>query len=256
MRRLTLGLAVMSALSGVVPASGGVPPASVGAAGAGYPLDALERRVQSDPESLQVAAEYRQQVIAAGAYDRAITLFERLSKRPGAGAHTFVNLALAYVDKVPVSGSIRQALLGRDAIRALSRSIALAPSELAFFVRGLINLYYDRAIFHRTEQGVADLEEARRLTVTAHADAPYMPRILQTLGDGYFRLDQRDKARQTWRDGLALAPDNEPLRRRLAASDEGARGIVAQALNADVRVDTSLRELKLTEATPPGGGSQ
>jgi tetratricopeptide (TPR) repeat protein len=256
MRRLTLGLAVMSALSAVVPASGGVPPASVGAAGAGYPLDALERRVQSDPESLQVAAEYRQQVIAAGAYDRAIALFERLSKRPGAGAHAFVNLALAYVDKVPVSGSIRQALLGRDAIRALSRSIALAPSELAFFVRGLINLYYDRAIFHRTEQGVADLEEARRLTVTAHADAPYMPRILQTLGDGYFRLDQRDKARQTWRDGLVLAPDNEPLRRRLAASDEGARSIIAQALNADVRVDTSLRELKLTEATSPGGGSQ
>ena len=255
MRRLTLGLAVMSALSGVVPALGGVPPVSV-VAGAGYPLDALERRVQSDPESLQVAAEYRQQVIAAGAYDRAIALFERLSKRPGAGAHAFVNLALAYVDKVPVSGSIRQALLGRDAIRALSRSIALAPSELAFFVRGLINLYYDRAIFHRTEQGVADLEEARRLTVTARADAPYMPRILQTLGDGYFRLDQRDKARQMWRDGLALAPDNEPLRRRLAASDDGARSIIAHALNADVRVDTSLRELKLTEATPPGGGSQ
>lgn len=254
MRRLTLGLAMISALSGVTPAFGGVPPVSLGVAGAGYALDVLERRVQSDPESLQVAAEYRQQVIAASAYDRAISLFERLSKRPGAGAHAFVNLALAYVDKVPVSGSIRQALLGRDAIRALSRSIELAPSELAFFVRGLINLYYDRAIFHRTEKGVADLEEARRLTVAAHPNASYMPRILQTLGDGYFRLDQRDKARQTWRDGLALAPDSEPLRQRLAASDEGARSVVAQALNADVRVDTSLHELSLTQATPPIGG--
>jgi tetratricopeptide (TPR) repeat protein len=256
MRRLTLGLAIISALGGVAPAYARVRPVAADVAEAGHALDVLERRVQNEPESLQIAAEYRQHVIAAGAYDRAIALFERLSKRPGAGAHAFVNLALAYVDKVPVSGSIRQALLGRDAIRALSRSIELAPSELAFFVRGLINLYYDRAIFHRTEKGVADLEEARRLTVAVHANASYMPRILQTLGDGYFRLDQRDKARQTWRDGLVLAPDNEPLRRRLAASDEGARGIIAQALSADVRVDTSLHELNLTEATPPAGGSR
>jgi tetratricopeptide (TPR) repeat protein len=150
------------------------------------------------------------------------------------------------VDKVPVSSSVRQAFLGRDAIRALTRSIELAPSELAFFVRGLVNLYYDRAMFHRTDKGVADLEQAWHLAVTTHPGAPYLARILQTLGDGYFRLDQRDKARQTWRDGLAMAPDNEPLRRRVTASDDQARAIVAHALDADVRVDTSLRELNLS----------
>ena len=72
-----------------------------------------------------------------------------------------------------------------------------------------------------------------------------MPRILQTLGDGYFRLEQRDKARQTWREGLVLAPDNEPIRVRLDASDDQLRRIIARALDADVRVDTSLRELNL-----------
>jgi tetratricopeptide (TPR) repeat protein len=216
-------------------------------------LDSLERGVMSAPESLKAAADYRQQAIAERAYDRAITLFERLSTRPGAGANAFINLAFAYVDKVPVSGSIRQALLGRDAIRALTRAIALAPSDLAFYVRGQVNLYYDRAIFHRTDKGVADLEEARRIA-SQKPDVTYMPRILRTLGDGYFRLDQRERARQTWREGLALEPGNEPIRARLDASDEQLRGIIGRGLDADARVDTSLRELNL--AAPKTGGDR
>src|SRR6266545_611880 len=79
-------------------------------------LDELETRLARDPSSLRAAAEYRQLVIEAGRYDRSITLFERLAKDPRGGANRFVNLALANVDKVPVSGSIRRALLGRDAL--------------------------------------------------------------------------------------------------------------------------------------------
>jgi len=215
-------------------------------------LEALERDVLGAPESLKAAADYRQQIITERAYDRAIALFERLSKRPGAGANAFVNLAFAYVDKVPVSGSIRQALLGRDAIRALTHAIEIGPSDLAFYVRGLVNLYYDRAMFHRTDKGVADLEEARRIA-SQTPNVSYMPRILQTLGDGYFKLDQREKARQTWRDGLALEPANEPIRTRLAANDDQLRSIIDRALDADARVDTSLRELNLTSPKASGG---
>jgi tetratricopeptide (TPR) repeat protein len=243
MRRLACALTLIALVVGAQPAA-----ASTGSA----LLDSLERDVLGAPENLKAAADYRQQIIAERAYDRAISLFERLSKRPGAGANTFVNLAFAYVDKVPVSGSIRQALLGRDAMRALTRAIDLAPSDLAFYVRGLVNLYYDRAIFHRTDKGVSDLEQARRIA-SQKPDVSYMPRILQTLGDGYFRLEQRDKARHTWREGLALAPDNEPIRLRLDANDDQLPGIIARALDADVRVDTSLRELNLS-APKTGGG--
>lgn len=231
-----------------------VAPARPASAAAGSALlDSLERDAVGSPESLKAAADYRQQAIAERAYDRAIAVFERLSKRPGAGANAFLNLAFAYVDKVPVSGSIRQALLGRDAIRALTRAIEIAPSDLAFFVRGLVNLYYDRAIFHRTDKGVADLEEARRIA-SLKPTVTYMPRILQTLGDGYFRLDQREKARQTWREGLSLDPGNAPIRARLDAGEEQLRGIIGHALDADVRVDTSLRELDLV--SPKTGASR
>ena len=181
-------------------------------------LDGFEARLAQDPASLRVAAEYRQLVIDTGRYDRSIKLFERLARDPRGGANRFVNLALANVDKVPVSGSVRRALLGRDALDALTRAIAIEPTDLAYLIRGLVNLYYDQFVFHRTDKGVADLETARRLSA-AHPQVPYAPRILVALGDGYWRLNRPDKARELWREGLAASPG----RRELPRAAERAR---------------------------------
>jgi tetratricopeptide (TPR) repeat protein len=205
-------------------------------------MDELEARLAQDPASLRVAAEYRQLVIDAGAYDRSLKLFERLAKDPRGGANRYVNLALATVDKVPIAGSFRRALLGRDAIEALSRAIAIEPTPLAYLVRGLVNLYYDQFIFHRTDKGVADLEIARRLSV-AYPQVRYAPRILIPLGDGYWRLNQHDKAREVWREGQASCPDVEAFRLRLAARDDQIAEIIEHALDPGLRVDTTLREM-------------
>ena len=205
-------------------------------------LDELESRLVQDPSSLRVAAEYRQLVIEAGRYDRSIKLFERLAKDPRGGANRFLNLALANVDKVPVSGSFRRALLGRDALDALTRAIALEPSDLAYLIRGLVNLYYDQFVFHRTDKGVADLETARKLAAQ-HPQIGYVPRILVALGDGYWRLHQPEKARDVWREGLRGWPELDGFRVRLEARDEAIPEIIERALDAGVRVDTTLREL-------------
>ncbi len=66
-----------------------------------------------------------------------------------------------------MSGSVRRALLGRDALDALTRAIAIEPTDLAYLIRGLVNLYYDQFVFHRTDKAVADLEMARKLA-SAH----------------------------------------------------------------------------------------
>ncbi len=205
-------------------------------------LDEFEARLVQDPASLRLGAEYRQLVIEAGCYDRSIKLFERLSKDARGGANRFLNLALARVDKVPVSGSIRQALLGRDVIDAATHAIAIEPTDIAYLIRGLVNLFYDRAIFHRTDKGVADLEEARRLAAT-HPRMPLVARIFAALGDGYWRLHKPEKARDVWREGLEGFPASETLRLRLTARNDQLEDIVEHALDAGVRVDTSLREL-------------
>lgn len=204
-------------------------------------LTAFEAQLAGDPENLRAGAEYRQHAIAIGAYDRAIKFLEKLTRRPDAGAHAYMNLALAYVDKVPEVGAIRQAYIGRDAIGALTRSLDRQKDFVALYIRGLINLYYDTFVFKRTDKGVVDLEEARRMTLSR--GEPWIARIYVALGDGYWRMKQPDRARDTWRDGLRRFPNTPGLADRLSAGDTQVRGIIAHALDPNVRVDTSLREL-------------
>jgi len=205
-------------------------------------IDDFESRLAQDPGNLRIAAEYRQLVIETGRYDRSIKLFERLARDARGGANRFLNLALANVDKVPVSGSVRRALLGRDALNALTRAIAIEPTDLAYLIRGLVNLYYDQFVFHRTDKGVADLETARQLAAS-HPQLAYVPRILVALGDGYWRLNRPDHARSIWREGLEAFPDQQTFRIRLDARADQIPDIIERALDAGVRVDTTLREL-------------
>jgi tetratricopeptide (TPR) repeat protein len=198
--------------------------------------------VAVDPENLRVAAEYRQAAIDAGEYDRAITFFDGLAARPGAGPHALLNLGLAYIDKIPAVGAFRRISLGNNATAALTRSLERDPSDLAYLVRGLVNLHFEKGLFHRTPAGVADLEHALRLAA-AHADRRYVARIYVSLGDGYWRLKNRDKARATWRDGQSRFPGDARLRLRLSAADGVITDTIAHDLDAGVRVDTSLRDV-------------
>jgi tetratricopeptide (TPR) repeat protein len=208
----------------------------------GAQMDTLERAVAAEPENLKLAADYRQLAIGAATYDRSIDLFEKLAKRKDSGPNVYISLALAYVDKVPPSGEIRRLYLARDAIGALTRSIERRPTMLAYYVRGLINLYFNKLIFKRVTKGIADLEKALTMS-TEDIPAAARVRVYVSLGDGYWENDQRAKAREVWRAGLAKFPDNRPLQSRLVSDDVEAARAVRRALDAGTRVDTSLREL-------------
>lgn len=205
-------------------------------------LGALEARLAADAENLKAGAEYRQIAIADNAYDRAIALFEGLSARPNAGPHVYLNLALAYIDKIPTVSAFRRISIGNKATKAATRSIELQPSEVAYTVRGMVNLRFEKGFFHRTPQGVADLEEARRLSA-AHPRSPYVARIYLALGDGYWRLKNRTKAREIWQQGSGLFPADAQLRQRLTSPDNVVNDTIDKTLDAGVRVDTSLKEL-------------
>jgi hypothetical protein len=206
----------------------------------------LERAVSADPENLRLGADYRQLVIAAKDFDRSIDFFEKLSKRSGAGPNVFLNLAFAYVDKVPTSGDIRRLYLGRDAMAAATRSIERQPSVMAYYVRGQINLYYNNFIFKRVPRGLDDLKKALDLT-TAATPPLVVARIYTAMGDGYWRLEDRARAREVWRTGSARFPDDVELKRRLDEDSEKVRWVVTDALSPGTRVDTSLRGI----APPP-----
>jgi tetratricopeptide (TPR) repeat protein len=203
-------------------------------------LDVLERAITADPENLELAANYRQLAISTHRFDRSIDFLKRLANRKGSGPNIKISLALAFVDKVPIAGEIRRLYLGRDAINALTKSIEQQPTVLAFGVRGLINIYYNNFIFHRIPRGLEDFRNALGL-VTPETPPLVVWRVYMSMGDGYWRLEQRDSAREVWRKGLALFPDNSELSRRIDGDDETVEKIVDDAVDPDTRVDTSLR---------------
>jgi hypothetical protein len=205
-------------------------------------LSAMESQIAADPENLRVAADYRQAVIASDEYDRSIKFFDGLARRAGAGPNVYLSLGLAYIDKIPAVGAFRRISLGNNATAALTRSIEKQPSDLAYLIRGLVNLHFEKGLFHRTPEGVADLENALRLA-SPRLDRPYVARLYVALGDGYWRLKNRDKARAMWRDGQAKFPGNDRLRLRLTSPDSVITDTIAHDLDAAVRVDTSLRDV-------------
>jgi tetratricopeptide (TPR) repeat protein len=202
-------------------------------------LRTLEQAVAADPENLAQGAEYRQVTIAAGMFDRAIDFFRRLTRPADSGPNVKINLALAYVDKVPTAGDIRRLYLGRDAMNALTQAIAVRPSVLAYYMRGQINLYYNRLIFHRTDKGVADLTQALSM-VTKDTPPALVARVYAALGDGYFRLENLSKAREVWSTGLTTCPGDPGLKTRLESSGQALLEVVTAALSAGRRSDTSL----------------
>lgn len=201
-------------------------------------LQHYEAEIAQKPEDLVLASEYRQAAIAAGTFDRSIHFFEKLAKQKNSGPNVQISLALALVDKAPVVGEVRRAYVGFDAIGAVTRAIAQAPSVLAYYIRGRINLGYDKLIFHRTDKGVADLEHA--LTLVTPATPPAMiARVYLSLGDGYYKLDQFAKASEAWAKGHALAPDDPDLRARVEDANTVGK-LVHDALSPSRRADTNV----------------
>jgi hypothetical protein len=207
-------------------------------AAAARPIDVLEHAVAADPENLKLAAEYRQLAIADRTFDRSIEFLERLAKPKQSGPNVYISLALALVDKVPTSGDIRRLYLGRDAMSALSKAIERQPSVLAYYLRGVINLFYNRFIFNRVPRGVADLERALTL-ITADTPPALVRRVYISLGDGQSKQGNDAGAREIWSAGLSKFPGDAELQKRLAPGAD-LYDIVTTALYAGRRVDTSL----------------
>jgi tetratricopeptide (TPR) repeat protein len=205
------------------------------------PIDLLEQAVAADPENLKLAADYRQLAIADRTFDRSIDFLEKLAKRKQSGPNIQISLALAYVDKVPTSGDLRRLYLGRDAMSALTKAIERQPSVLAYYMRGVINLFYNNFIFNRIPRGIADLEKALTLA-TPETPPTLIRRTYTAIGDGQFKLGNAAKAREVWSVALAKFPGDPDLAKRLAPGAD-VQDIVTTALYASRRVDTTLERV-------------
>jgi tetratricopeptide (TPR) repeat protein len=209
-------------------------------------LAALETKLAGDPDNLRLGSEYRQFAIQSGEYDRAIAFLEQLVAANPAGANTHLNFGFAYVDKIPVAGSITQVILANNALGEFSKSIERNRSWIALYTRGNSYLYWPK-IFGRAPLGVADLEAALQLQ-KAGPKQSYHVRAYLALGDGYWKMDDLSNARQTWAEGLKEFSGNAALQARMKSDGDALKAVIDDTYDITRRVDTSLAELWAAES--------
>jgi len=204
-------------------------------------LHLLELAIANDPDNLRYASEYRQAIIRDKDFDRSIDFFGKMVAIHPASANLHLNYGFAYVDKIPIAGSITQVLLANTALGEFSKAVDLQPSWLAYYTRGASYLFWPK-IFNRAPLGVADLEKALAIQQTGPKQ-PYYVRAYIALGDGYCKMDLIDKARATWQEGLRQFPNNSLLKDRLSMHGDELVKLVENNFDPNQRVDTDLREI-------------
>jgi tetratricopeptide (TPR) repeat protein len=204
-------------------------------------LAPLEARIAADPDNLRAGSEYRQAVIRLGAYDRAIQFFEQLVMDHPSASNARLNFGFAYVDKIPVAGSITQVILANNALNEFTKSVELRAAWIALYTRGNSYLYWPK-IFGRASLGVADLELAMQMQ-KADRKRSHHVRTYIALGDGHWKMDDLDKARAVWAEGLMEFPENAHLKARLSKSGDDLKAVMDDFYDITKRIDTSLEEL-------------
>ena len=184
-------------------------------------------------------------VIQAKDYERSLKFFEKLVADHPNSAKAHLNYGFAYVDKIPAAGSITQVILANTALTEFTRSIDISPSWIAYYTRGNSYLFWPK-VFRRAPLGVADLEKAYSMQ-KGGAKRTYHVRVYISLGDGYWKTDNMEKARAIWTEGLREFPDNAQLKARLARNGDDLKTYIDNELDPNKRVDTNLQELWASE---------
>lgn len=213
----------------------------VAVAGHAATLPQLEAALAAEPNDMKAANEYRKEVIRTGEYDRAIDFFKKLVADHPRAAYAWLNHGYAYVDKIPAAGSITQVILANTAVTSFTKSIELERTWIALYTRGNSYLYWPK-IFGRGPLAVADLEEAVAIAKKGPKKQVYV-RSWIALGDAYWRTDQPEKAKATWKEALALYPGDKHLEARLARDGEELEQYIYEQLDPNKRVDTNLSPL-------------
>jgi tetratricopeptide (TPR) repeat protein len=204
-------------------------------------LTSFEAALALDPDNLRYGSEYRQAVIQTKEHERCLQFFEKLVAGHATAANAYLNYGFAYVDKMPVAGSITQVILANGALAQFSKAIEVSPNWLAYYTRGNSYLFWPK-IFGRTPLGIADLEKALAIQ-KKEAKKSYHLRVYVSLGDAYWKMDDLEKARATWNEGLREFPGNPALDARLSRNGDQLKAYIDDAFDPSKRVDTNLSEM-------------
>jgi tetratricopeptide (TPR) repeat protein len=204
-------------------------------------VDHLELALASDPNNLRYGNDYRKAIIAGKQFDRAVRFFEQLAARYPTSPNLHLNFGFAYVDKIPVAGSITQVILANNALSEFSKALELEHSWVGYYTRGVSFLFWPK-IFKRAPLGVADLEAAMKMQKAERRHGYHLKTYI-ALGDGYWKVDDLSKARAVWEEGLKVFPGSAALQRRISLSGDELKNLIEAQFDPNTRVNTDLSDL-------------
>ena len=191
-------------------------------------LGEMEDDLRANPGNHARGFAYRRRCQEHEKYDRAIRFFQKLVDQNPDDRWARLELAVAYVDKIPSRGGIAavvsKGILARQSLDEMDHLLAAHGDWWAgYYGRGMNHLHWPRALRH-SDDAAADFR--RCLELQRGKDGPEGPthylRAYILLGDALAKMGSHEEGRTAWRQGLDLYPESEELRSRLAIEGEEA----------------------------------
>lgn len=210
-------------------------------------LSDLEEKVRRQPDDIALASKYRADCIKLDEHDRSIQFFERFSDERPSDRIVRLQLAVAYVDKIPTCGGMAaivcKGILARKSLLQLDKLIE-ADSKWwpAIYARAMNHLHWPRALGH-SDDAVNDFRKCIELqTEGGKPDAhSYYVRTYIGLGDALAKDGNFEDAQKAWKEGLSVFPGNPDLKERMGLKSlDEAREYVERVRTLDQQIDTDF----------------
>lgn len=209
-------------------------------------LSEMEKQLRERPEGWSPASLYRRKCADNDAHDRAIAFLQELVNETPSDPRARIELACAYVDKIPTCGGVwavvSKGTLARKSLDQLDAVLKDHPDLwVAYYCRAMNHLHWPRALLH-SDDAAADFRRCMTLqTGDDKIGKQYYLRSFVGLGDALTKAKRYDAARKAWRDGKTLFPEAPELAERLAiANDADLLEFVESQRSLEQPIDTSL----------------
>jgi tetratricopeptide (TPR) repeat protein len=208
-------------------------------------LSEMEAELRKPAPTYAAAGLYRSRCAAYGQHDRSVSFFERLVAENPDDSRARIELALAYVDKIPTCGGVAAVVskgtLARKSLDQLGHVIeADGESWVVLYARGMNHLHWPRSLRH-SDDAAADLARCIEMQVAESHPKPYFLRTHVALGDAYAKDRKFEAARTAWRAGFEKFPGAPELVARLAIDDDDELlRYVEQQRSLERPIDTDL----------------
>jgi tetratricopeptide (TPR) repeat protein len=207
-------------------------------------LGHFERAIDLDFKNLKYGNEYRRACVRAGEYQRAIDFLEKKVTAHADVAALHLNLAMAYVDKMPTAGLgiVGQGLLSNRSIRELDLVLEREPgSWAAMYGRAMNHLHWPKVLMHAS-RAIEDFQACLKLQsgipsgkLRPHHLLPYLG-----LADACVKNGQIDETRKTLLEAQKLFPGDPRVAKRLALGDDALKKFVEDERGLARPIDTDL----------------